>query len=76
MTVEITVMKQAAAIPAPVSSLNVTVAAASQNTGPVTATMTVETTVTRLMPTAPTRVRSNYCEPSFYIIVYTVASCI
>lgn len=57
MTVGITVMKQAAATPAPVSSLNVTVVAASQNTGPVTATTTVETTVMRLTPTVPTRVR-------------------
>ncbi len=59
MTVGITVMKLAAATPAPVSSLNVTVGAASQNTGPATVTMTVETTATRLMPTAPTRVRSD-----------------
>lgn len=59
MTAGTTVMKPAAAIHAPVSSLNVTVAAASQNTGPVTATMTVETTVTRPTPTAPTRVRNS-----------------
>lgn len=52
-------MKQAAAILAPVSSLNVTVVAASQNTGPVMGTMTVETIVTRLMPTVPTGVRRN-----------------
>lgn len=63
MTVGITVTKQAAAIPAPVSSLNVTVAAASQNTGLVMATMTVVTTVTRLMQTVPIRVRNDtvYC---------------
>lgn len=60
MTAGITVTKQAAATPAPASSLNATVAAASQNTGPVTATMTVGTTVTRLTPTVPTRVRNNY----------------
>ena len=52
-------MKPAAAIPAPASSLNVTVAAASQNTGPVTVTMTVETTAMRLTPTVPTRVSNN-----------------
>lgn len=65
MTVGITVMKQAAAIPAPVSSLNVTVAAVSQNTGLVMVTMTVETTVMRLMQTVPTRVRNIevYCMP-------------
>lgn len=58
MTVAITAMKPAVAIRAPVSNLNVTAAAASQNTGPVTATMTVETTVTRLTPIVPTRVRT------------------
>lgn len=58
-TVGITATKQAAAILAPVSSLNVTVVAASQNTGPVMGTMTVETIVTRLMPTVPTGVRST-----------------
>lgn len=62
MTVGITVTKQAAATLAPASSLNVTVAAASQNTGRATATMTAETTVMRLMPTVPTRVRNS----SFY----------
>lgn len=65
MTVEITVMKQAAAIPAPVCSLNVTVAVASQNIGPVMATMTVETTVMKLMPTVPTRVRRHYYVPNW-----------
>lgn len=59
MTAAITAMKPAAAIRAPVSSLNATAAAASRNTGPVTATTTAETTVTRLMPTVPTRVRNN-----------------
>lgn len=58
-TVETTVMKQAAAIPAPVCSSNVTVAAASRSIGPAMATMTVGTTVMRLTPTAPTRVRSG-----------------
>lgn len=52
-------MKQAAAIPARVSSLNVTVVAASLNTGLVMATMIVETTVMRLMQTVPIRVRNN-----------------
>lgn len=56
MTVETAATKQAAATLVPVSSSNVTAAAASQNTGPATATMTVETTVTRLMPTVPTKV--------------------
>lgn len=56
MTVETAATKQAAATLVPASSSNVTAAAASQNTGPATATMTVETTVTRLMPTVPTKV--------------------
>ena len=58
-TVGITATKPAAATPAPVFSLNVTVAAASQNTGRVMVTTTAETTVTRHMPTAPTRGRNN-----------------
>ena len=59
MTVGTTAMRPAAVIPAPASSLNVTVAAASQNTGRATVTMTVETTAMRLTPTVPTRVRNN-----------------
>lgn len=56
MTAATAATKQAAAILAPASSSSVTVAAASQNTGPVMATMTVETTVMRRMPTVPTKV--------------------
>lgn len=59
MTAAITVTKPAVAIPAPVSNLNVTAAAASQNTGPVMGTMTVETTATKLTPTALTKVRTH-----------------
>lgn len=55
-TVGTTAMKQAVATPAPVLSLSVTAAAAYPTTGPVTETMTVVTTVMRLMPTAPIRV--------------------
>lgn len=49
-------MKQAAVTPAQACSSSVTVAAASQSTGPVTETTTAATTATRRAPTAPTRV--------------------
>lgn len=56
MTVGITVMRPAAATPAPALNSSVTAGAASLSTGPATGTMTVGTTATRPMPTAPTRV--------------------
>lgn len=56
-----TVMRQAAVIPAPALSSSVTVAAASQITGPVTEIMTVGTTVTRPTQTAPIRVSVLTC---------------
>lgn len=60
-------MKPAAVTPAPVSSSNVTVAAAYQNTGPVTVTTTVETTVMRPTPTVPTRVGHETCTSVYHI---------
>lgn len=56
MTVGTTVMRPAAATPAPALNSSATVGAASLSTGPVMGTMTAETTVMRPMPTAPTRV--------------------
>ena len=73
MTAGITVMKQAAATLVRVYNLNVTVAAASHSTGPVTATMTVETTVTRLMPTVPTSVRN--INSRWFLALLNVLSC-
>lgn len=54
-------MKPAAAIRAPASSLNATVAAASRSTGRATGTTTVGITVTRLTPTVLTRVSCHSC---------------
>lgn len=84
MTVAITATRLAAVIHAPACSLNVTAAAASQNIGPVTVTMTVGITVMRLMPTVLTRVSSSimcsklklhfsFCQPNtWYMVFYWV----
>lgn len=57
MIAETIAMKPAVAIPAPATSSNAIVGAASLYTGPVTGTTTVKTTAMKLMPTAPIRVR-------------------
>lgn len=56
-----TVMRQAAATPAPALSSSVTAAAASQITGPVMEITTVGTTATRPTQTAPIRVSVLTC---------------
>lgn len=61
MTVVTTVMKQAVVTPAQALSLSVIAAAASQTTGPAMGIMTVGTTATRPMQTAPTRVSVLTC---------------
>lgn len=54
------VTRRAAATPAPATSSSATAGAASPCTGPATGTTTAGTTVTRLTPTAPTRVRLGW----------------
>ncbi|MEQ2158503.1 hypothetical protein GOODEAATRI_013025, partial [Goodea atripinnis] len=61
MTVGTTAMKLGVGTPAPAPSSSVTAAAASQITGPVMEIMTVGTTATRPMQTAPTRVCVSIC---------------
>lgn len=64
MTAGTTATRRAVVTPAPALSSNVTAAAASRITGPVTETMTAGTTATRPMQTAPTRVSVWTCPPA------------